>query len=108
MSDRRNREPRRKPLPKRAPWYEMTSASSLGIELVVAITLPTLGAFWLEKNVTHWRPWTTLLGFAVGLGAATMAFMRVIRQHRLGVKERKNREAEQKAAQPGDGDAEHS
>jgi F0F1-type ATP synthase assembly protein I len=85
----------------------MTSASSLGIELVVAITLPTLGAFWLEKNVTQWRPWTTLIGFAVGLGAATMAFLRVIRQHRLEVEARKNREAEAAQTQ-GDDDAQRS
>lgn len=107
MSGGPDREPRRKPLPKRAPWYEMTSASSLGIEIVVAITLPTLGAFWLEKNVTHWRPWTTLLGFAIGVGAAAMAFLRVIRQHRMSVEARKNREGESVDTQ-GDDDGQHS
>ncbi len=89
-----SREPKqRKPLPKRALWYDATSASSIGIEIVVAITLPTLGAFWLERNVTHWRPWTTLLGFATGLGAAALALARVIRQHKMSVQARKEAEA---------------
>lgn len=82
----------RKPLPKRAPWYDYTSASSIGIEIVVAITVPTLGAYWLERNVTHWRPWTTLLGFATGCGAAVLALARVIRQHQMAVAARKQAE----------------
>jgi hypothetical protein len=87
----------RKPLPKRAPWYDYTSASSIGIEIVVAITLPTLGAYWLERNVTHWRPWTTLLGFATGCGAAVLALARVIRQHKMAVEAKKQAQAREQA-----------
>jgi F0F1-type ATP synthase assembly protein I len=79
----------RKPLPPRAPWYDYTSAASLGIEIVVAITLPTLLALWLERNVTHWRPWTSLIGFSIGCGAAVLALLRVIRQHKASVEARK-------------------
>lgn len=89
-----SRDGRRTPLPKRALWYDATSASSIGIEIVVAITLCTLGAFWLERNVTHWRPWTTLIGFVIGMGAAGLALARVIRQHQMAVEARKKREAE--------------
>lgn len=87
----------RKPLPERAPWYDYTSASSIGIEIVVAITLPTLGAFWLERNVTHWRPWTTLLGFVTGCGAAVLALARVIRQHKMAVEAKKQAQAREQA-----------
>jgi F0F1-type ATP synthase assembly protein I len=100
----------RKPLPKRAPWYDYTSASSIGIEIVVAITVPTLGAYWLERNVTHWRPWTTLLGFATGIGAAVLALARVIRQHEMAVEARKRAEAGERTESDLDGgpDDDHS
>jgi F0F1-type ATP synthase assembly protein I len=72
--------PRRKP-PERAPWFRYTDAASVGIEMVVAITICALGALWLERNVTHWSPWTSILGILVGVGAAAKAVMRAARMH---------------------------
>jgi hypothetical protein len=74
---------------RRARWFDYTSASALGIEIVVAVTLPTLAAMWLERNLTHWRPWTTLIGFSIGCGAAGLALARVAREHRQAVEERR-------------------
>ncbi|HET6585503.1 MAG TPA: AtpZ/AtpI family protein [Nannocystaceae bacterium] len=73
--------PRPKP-PQRAPWFRYTDAASVGIEMVVAITICALGALWLERNVTHWAPWTSILGILVGVGAAGKAVMRAARLHR--------------------------
>ena len=64
----------------RANWYRHMSASSLGLEMGVAIALCTFGARWLENNVTHWRPWTTLIGLLIGCGAAANAVIRTIRE----------------------------
>jgi len=50
--------------------------------MVVAITICALGALWLERNVTHWSPWTSILGILVGVGAAAKAVMRAARMHR--------------------------
>lgn len=68
--------------PKRAVWFRYTDAASVGIEMVVAIVVCALGALWLERNVTHWAPWTSLLGIAIGLGAASKAVMRAARSYR--------------------------
>ena len=68
--------------PKRALWFRATDASSVGIEIVVAICIGTFGGLWLERSVTHWSPWTTLIGLAIGLGAATKALMRAARNYK--------------------------
>ncbi len=68
--------------PKRAVWFRYTDSASVGIEMVVAITACAVGALWLERNVTHWAPWTSLLGIGVGLGAATKAVVRAARSYR--------------------------
>lgn len=65
----------------RAAWFQHTSSASVGIEIVVAIAGCTLLAWWLENNYTHWSPWTTLLGFGIGLGAAVKAVVRTIKEH---------------------------
>lgn len=67
--------------PKRAVWFRYTDAASVGIEMVVAITVCALGALWLERNVTHWAPWTSLIGIGIGLGAATKAVVRAARTY---------------------------
>jgi F0F1-type ATP synthase assembly protein I len=65
--------------PKRAAWYRYTDAASVGIEIVVAITLCTLVAMWIERRFTHWSPWTTLIGLVFGLAAAVNAVVRTSR-----------------------------
>lgn len=66
---------------KPAKWFRATSASSVGIEMAIAICGCTLGASWLERNVTHWSPWTMLIGLAVGIAAASKPIFRLIREH---------------------------
>jgi F0F1-type ATP synthase assembly protein I len=73
--------------PKRAAWFRATDAASVGIEIVVAICIGTFGGLWLERSVTHWSPWTTLLGLAIGLGAATKAITRAARNYKRSLAE---------------------
>lgn len=68
--------------PKRAVWFRYTDSASVGIEMVISIAICSLGALWLERNVTHWSPWTGLIGVAVGLGAATKAVVRAAKGYR--------------------------
>jgi F0F1-type ATP synthase assembly protein I len=82
--------------PKRAVWFRYTDAASVGIEMVVAITVCALGAQWLERNVTHWSPWTSLIGIAIGLGAASKAIVRAARSYRRQLAE----SAQEDAAAP--------
>jgi F0F1-type ATP synthase assembly protein I len=81
------------PPPKRAVWFRYTDAASVGIEMVVAITVCALGALWLERNVTHWSPWTSLIGIGVGLGAASKAIVRSARSYRRQLAESARDEA---------------
>ena len=74
-----------------ARWFLNYSASSVGIEIVVAIVLPLWFFNWLERTVTHFAPWTTMFGLFVGLGAAFKAVLRTIRQHDREVARRKSR-----------------
>lgn len=62
-------------------WFRATSASSVGIEMAIAICGCTLGASWLERHVTHWSPWTMLIGLAIGIAAASKPIFRLIREH---------------------------
>lgn len=74
--------PERAGPPKRAAWFRYTDTASVGIEMVVAVAIGAFGGMWLERNVTHWAPWTTLLGIAVGLGAAVKAVVRTARTYK--------------------------
>ena len=67
--------------PRPARWFRATSASSLGIEIALAICLGFFAGVWLENNVTHVRPWTMLAGLAIGIAAAGKAIQRTIRQY---------------------------
>ncbi|KIG14583.1 hypothetical protein DB30_06638 [Enhygromyxa salina] len=84
-------DPKRRP-GGRAPWFKMTSAASIGIELAVAIVGCTLLARWLETNYTHWAPWTTLIGFGVGIAAAVKALVRTAKQFQREIAEREQLE----------------
>jgi F0F1-type ATP synthase assembly protein I len=67
--------------PRRAKWFVATDAASIGIEMAVSVAIGTFGGMWLEHNVTHWSPWTMLLGMAVGIAAAAKAVLRLVRRH---------------------------
>ncbi|PRQ02687.1 AtpZ/AtpI family protein [Enhygromyxa salina] len=93
-------DPKRRP-GGRAPWFKMTSSASIGIEIAVAVVGCTLVARWIEVTYTHWAPWTTLIGFSVGIAASVKALMRTARQYQ---REIADREREQ-ALTPGDDQA---
>lgn len=75
-------EPEPRTPPKRAVWFRYTDAASVGIEMAVAITICAVGALWLERNVTHWSPWTSILGVLLGIGAASKAVVRAARTYK--------------------------
>ena len=52
---------------QRRQWAE---AIGLGFDVVAALAVGTVGGHYLERFVTHWSPWTTVIGFILGLGAA--------------------------------------
>lgn len=67
---------------KNPNWWRYTNASSLGIEIAVAIGVGWWVGHKIEQSYAEWRPWPSTLGFFVGCGAAVMAMRRVIREHR--------------------------
>lgn len=86
--------PKRPPGRGPAPWFNYASASSVGIEIVVVFLMFTLGAYWLERNVTHWSPWTAMIGMGFGMFASTMVIARLIREHNAAMAAKAQAEAE--------------
>lgn len=86
MTDRptapRKRDPLLKPSRghKKAEWYQWTEAGAIGMEMALAIAIGYFGGRWLERNVTHWSPWTMYLGLLAGIGAAATAIVRTARK----------------------------
>ena len=74
-------DPKRRPSGSKAKWFKATSSASVGIEIAVAICGCTLLARWLETQYTHWSPWTTVIGFTIGIGAAVQALIRTSKQY---------------------------
>lgn len=62
----------------KAAWYKHAGNASIGIEMAAAIAIGTGVGIWLENNVTFWKPWTMIIGFFVGCGAAAAAVVRVV------------------------------
>lgn len=72
--------------PKRARWFIYTDASSLGIEIAVAITFGAMAGYYIERYLTHWSPWTMLLGFAFGVVVAVKAVLRTARAYQASLR----------------------
>lgn len=72
--------------PKRARWFIYTDASSLGIEIAVAITFGAVAGFYIERYLTHWSPWTMLLGFAFGVVVAVKAVLRTAQAYQASLR----------------------
>ncbi len=85
-------------VPQKAAWYRYTDSASIGIEIVVSIVICALGAMYLERNVTHWTPWTTLIGVGVGLVVAGRALVRTARNYHKAAAAEAAREAEKASA----------
>lgn len=92
-----DREPEPRAPPKRARWFLYTDASSLGIEIAVAVTAGALGGYYIERYLTHWSPWTMLLGFAFGLVVAVRAVLRTARAYQASL--RRDAEEARRAAE---------
>lgn len=88
-------DPERRREGGRAPWFRYSSAASVGIEIAVAIVGCSLLAHWIELRFTHWSPWTTLIGLAVGIGAAAKALVRTAKQFQREVAQRERERLEQ-------------
>lgn len=80
---------------RKARWFRHLSASSLGIEIALTIIVGWWAGRWVERNWTHWSPWTTYIGFFIGCGAGVMAIRRSVREYRtyLAELEAEKREA---------------
>ncbi len=87
-----------RPPERRARWYELSEAASLGIEMAVAIAIGAWGGRWLENNVTHWKPWTFYIGLTIGIGAAVNGVVRTARKFQRIVEHEERMEAEAAAA----------
>lgn len=96
-------EPSEKVPPKRARWFLYTDASSVGIEIAVAITAGALGGYYIERYLTHWSPWTMLLGFAFGIVVAVRAVLRTARAYQAALR----RDAEEERRAQAEREAEH-
>lgn len=69
-------------LPRKKPdWWRYTNASSLGIEMAIAIMLGWWSGRWVETNITHWKPWTSTIGLLFGCAAAGLAIRRTSREY---------------------------
>jgi F0F1-type ATP synthase assembly protein I len=62
-------------------------ASSLGIEIAVSVVIGAAAGRWLEKNVTHWAPWTSVIGMMIGVGTAARAIVRTARSYTRQLRE---------------------
>jgi F0F1-type ATP synthase assembly protein I len=80
-------DPTKRTPPQRARWFQYTDASSVGIEMVVAITICTVGAYYIERYVTHWSPWTTLIGVVLGCITAAKAVVRASRTYKRSLRQ---------------------
>lgn len=65
-----------------ARWFRYTDASSLGIEIAVAISVSAFAGRYVEEHWTHWSPWTTLIAIAIGIAAAGRAVVRTARNYK--------------------------
>lgn len=65
-----------------ATWFRYTDASSLGIEIAASVSICAIAGRYIEENLTHWAPWTTLIAIGIGMGAAGRAIYRTARNYK--------------------------
>lgn len=93
---------------KPAMWYRTLDASSLGIEIAVSVVLGAAAGMWLEKNVTHWSPWTSVLGMGLGVATAARAVVRTARTYKARLAQEARLESKLKADQDAQRQAEQA
>lgn len=88
---------KRPPIVERARWFQLTEAASVGIEMAAAVGVGAGLGIYLERNVTHWAPWTTYIGLGIGLSAAVLAVVRTARNFGRMIAAEEAEEAEKAA-----------
>jgi ATP synthase protein I len=63
----------------RSPWRALGGLATVGITLVVAITLATIGGYFLDDWLGS-KPLFTLIGLAVGIATGAREFFRMIKR----------------------------
>jgi F0F1-type ATP synthase assembly protein I len=84
-------------LPRRAVWFQYSEASSVGIEMVVSVVVCTVGAHYIERYLTHWSPWTTLIGVALGCMTAANAVVRAARTYQQSLRDQAKKDDHDRA-----------
>jgi len=59
-------------------WQLAGRYSAVGIEMAIAVTLGSLGGHWLDTKLGT-SPYLLLFGIVVGIGAAALTVVRVVR-----------------------------
>lgn len=59
-------------------WRLAGQYSAVGIEMATSVAFGAFGGMWLDKKFGH-SPWLLWAGVIVGLGAASLTVMRVVR-----------------------------
>ncbi|MBN1961903.1 MAG: AtpZ/AtpI family protein [Deltaproteobacteria bacterium] len=63
-------------------WKLAGRYSTIGIEIAIAVTLPTIAGIWADNRFAT-SPWLLITGLIIGFGAATRVIIRLIRSTKL-------------------------
>jgi F0F1-type ATP synthase assembly protein I len=77
-------------------WFQMTEAASVGIEIAAAVGVGAGLGLYLQRNVTHWAPWTLYIGLVHRPRRGHLAVVRTARNFTrvLAAEEAAERQAE--------------
>lgn len=69
-----------------ARWFRATSASSIGIEIAIAVCVPILIGRWADGKWEQIAPFGMVLGMLVGCGGAARAVQRALADYKRELK----------------------
>lgn len=69
-----------------ARWFRATSASSIGIEIAIAVCVPTLIGRWADGKWPEIAPFGIIFGLIVGCGGAARAVQRALADYKRELK----------------------
>lgn len=70
-----------------ARWFRATSASSIGIEIAIAVCVPTLVGRWADGQWPGMAPFGIIFGLVVGCGGAVRAVQRALKDYKRELKD---------------------